>query len=202
MSRSRLPLLLLALLLVVGCASTPPPPATSGEDAPRLWGPLAPCDCDHSRPESLADRNCALCRVVEAREGGLLLVKDIDPEKPNRWLALPRRHAAATRQSITDLSGDERRELAAFSVREAERLFPGRWALAVNPAAERSQCHLHVHLGPRRDDALCTNAGIHVGEPGRILDAVASDGSVWAHPEPGGGYHVHTAVAVEGMLER
>lgn len=202
MNRDRRPLVLLPLLLLAGCAPAPQSPVTPGGDSPRLWGPIAPCACDHSRPESLADRNCALCRVVEAREGDPLLVKDIDPEKPNRWLALPRRHDAATRQSIADLSEDDRRELAAFSVREAERLFPGRWALAVNPAAERSQCHLHVHLGPRRGDALCTNAGIHVAEPGRILDAMAPDGSVWAHPEPGGGYHVHTAVAVEGMLER
>ena len=52
------------------------------------------CQCDVTRPETLAVRECSLCKAAEAQplEPAFFLLRDANPNKPNRWLALPRFH--------------------------------------------------------------------------------------------------------------
>src|SRR5690348_1826035 len=52
------------------------------------------CACDISNPETLAPRECALCKEAEAQPAAqpVFFLKDNNPRKPNRWLALPRAH--------------------------------------------------------------------------------------------------------------
>ncbi len=55
------------------------------------------CACDPAKPESMAARECGLCREAESQPAdvAVFFLKDINPRKPNRWLALPRAHAHA-----------------------------------------------------------------------------------------------------------
>jgi hypothetical protein len=53
-----------------------------------------------SSAESMAKRECGLCREAEKQpqDTPVFFLKDINPNKPNRWLALPR--ATFTRSPI------------------------------------------------------------------------------------------------------
>ena len=55
------------------------------------------CACDVAKPESMATRECGLCREAENQPAdvSVFFLKDINPRKPNRWLALPRAHIHA-----------------------------------------------------------------------------------------------------------
>ena len=60
-----------------------------------LWGltpPVVDCPCDHARPATLTARVCGLCRTASEQETEFYFLKDINPRKPNRYLALPRPH--------------------------------------------------------------------------------------------------------------
>src|SRR5690348_5593216 len=61
------------------------------------------CLCDLSRPDAQSARECSLCRVADAQpaEPAFFFVKDVNPNKPNRLLALPRSHG----RNPQDLSG-------------------------------------------------------------------------------------------------
>jgi hypothetical protein len=52
------------------------------------------CSCDPSKPETLQARQCSLCREAEQQptDVDVFFLKDANPSKPNRWLALPRTH--------------------------------------------------------------------------------------------------------------
>ena len=52
------------------------------------------CVCDISSAESMAKRECGLCREAEKQpqDTPVFFLKDINPNKPHRWLALPRVH--------------------------------------------------------------------------------------------------------------
>ena len=52
------------------------------------------CACDAARPETLERRECALCRAADQQPPGtaFFVIRDANPVKPNRWLALPRDH--------------------------------------------------------------------------------------------------------------
>ena len=53
------------------------------------------CLCDLAKPETLEARECSLCSAAETQPGDqpFFFLKDANPNKPNRWLALPRFHA-------------------------------------------------------------------------------------------------------------
>ncbi len=46
------------------------------------------------QPETMSARQCSLCREAEKQpaDQSVFFLKDINPRKPNRWLALPRTH--------------------------------------------------------------------------------------------------------------
>ena len=51
------------------------------------------CACDPQKPETMEARQCSLCREAERQPANptIFFLKDINPRKPNRWLALPKR---------------------------------------------------------------------------------------------------------------
>ena len=63
-------------------------------------------------------RPCGLCREAEKQPPGVkvFFLKDANPSKPNRWLALPRSHE----RSIELLSDEQRADLLAAAVRKSE----------------------------------------------------------------------------------
>src|SRR5688500_8858183 len=55
---------------------------------------VSKCACDPARKETLEARECSLCSEAEKQssETEVFFLRDINPRKPNRWLALPRAH--------------------------------------------------------------------------------------------------------------
>ena len=53
---------------------------------------MVDCACDLANPESMKARQCSLCVEAEKHptDKGVIVVKDINPRKPNRFLVLPR----------------------------------------------------------------------------------------------------------------
>jgi hypothetical protein len=170
------------------------------------------CPCDHSVAETLlAYPQCSLCLESEFHNPAepLFFVQDIDPDKPNRWLALPKAHATGL-QSIAELSPDASRTFWTAAIRKAEELWGPAWGLAVNGELARSQCHAHVHIGKLLDgvetpDFLFRarrsrapgNPPLTVAGPAAIRPSDKS-AAYWIHPV-GKALHVHvedkTAVA-------
>ncbi|MGH9614501.1 MAG: hypothetical protein ACRD4P_15625, partial [Bryobacteraceae bacterium] len=88
------------------------------------------CHCDPARPETLEARECSLCREAEKQPANLqvFFLKDANPTKPNRWLALPRTHE----HSLAGMPPEERNALWAAAIEKAKSLWGDQWALAVN----------------------------------------------------------------------
>src|SRR5581483_10230872 len=146
---------------------------------------IVTCECDHSRPETLQARPCSLCREAEKQpvDTAVFFLKDNNPTKPNRWLALPRRHYA----DLSHMNPDERAEFWKAAIAKAQQLYPDKWGIAVNGPRLVTQCHPHAHISifitaVETDDARTVS---------RLEDiAVPADAGVWFHPVPSG-YHVH-----------
>lgn len=144
------------------------------------------CVCDVAKPESMAARECGLCREAESQplEPAIFFLKDNNPRKPNRWLALPRSHV----HSLAEMTPQARLELWSAAIEKARSLWGDQWGLAVNGDERRTQCHAHVHIGKLVDDAENENF-IAVGGPADI--PVPQDGSgFWIH-QVGNKLHVH-----------
>jgi diadenosine tetraphosphate (Ap4A) HIT family hydrolase len=156
------------------------------------------CDCDLSKPETLQARQCSLCREAEKQPSDVdvFFLKDANPSKPNRWLALPRTHERA----IDMLSNNQRRELWGDAVTKAKSLFGDQWAIAYNAPSVQTQCHVHLHIGkliPGVETSQFVTAA-------RIVDipVPAHGEGYWVHPQ-GNQFHVHTGEQVtETVLER
>ncbi|MCS7041650.1 MAG: hypothetical protein NZR01_02545 [Bryobacteraceae bacterium] len=146
------------------------------------------CDCDPARPETLKERNCSLCAEAEKQPPGaeFFLLKDINPRKPNRWLALPRMHLPGA-HDLHRMPKAARDRFWRFAVGAAREKFGEEWGIAYNGASVRTQCHLHFHIG-RFVRAAETSRFLFVR---RVEDIPAPDDSgLWVHPVPGG-FHVH-----------
>jgi len=147
---------------------------------------IVTCACDHSRPETLQARQCALCREAEKQPAdvAVFFLKDINPTKPHRWLALPRHHYAGFPQ----MTAEERAEFWRAAIAKAQELYPDKWGIAVNGPRLVTQCHPHAHISifipaVEADDAVTVT---------RLEDIkVPEDAGIWFHPVPGG-YHVHS----------
>ncbi len=159
------------------------------------------CACDVTKPESLEARECSLCQVAEQQhaEPPYFFLKDINPRKANRWLALPRVHYKRG-HSLAEMSDAERTAYWTAAMGKAKELFGDSWGLAVNGEESRTQCHGHIHIGRLLDDAEKPDAVI-VDGPGDIPVPQRGMG-LWVHPVDGK-LHVHTGEQInEFVLQR
>lgn len=151
---------------------------------------MSKCACDASDPARLAARECGLCREAEkqAAEPAVFFVKDINPRKPNRWLAVTRGHFEGS-EPLTAMSATERTALWTAAFAKAKELWGDKWGIAFNGDGMRTQCHAHVHIGKLLDGVEMDNFVV-VDGPAAI--PVPRDGSgLWIHPVEGGKVHVH-----------
>jgi hypothetical protein len=106
------------------------------------------CLCDPADAASLEPRQCSLSREVLANRSKepVFFIKDSNPRKPNRWLAMPPVvHRGVS--SLAQLSPKERTALWTGAISKAAELWGGEWGLAYNGDLARSQCHPHIHIG-------------------------------------------------------
>ena len=163
-----------------------------------LRGDVRGCHCDLANAESMAARECGLCREAEKQPAdvAVFFLKDINPRKPNRWLALPRVHI----HSLQELSPAARLELWDAAIEKAKSLWGDGWGLAVNGDERRTQCHVHIHIGKLLDDAETPNFVV-VDGPADIQIPIDGSG-FWVHPVAGK-LHVHVGEqAAEFVLMR
>lgn len=106
------------------------------------------CACDAARPETLKARECSLCVEAEKHtaETEFFSLKDVNPRKPNRWLALPRAHTPGP-HALHLLPKEVRTRLWFYAIEQARERFGDEWALAYNGQLMRTQCHMHLHIG-------------------------------------------------------
>jgi len=146
------------------------------------------CACDAGNPAALAIRQCGLCKEAEAQpaDAKIFFLKDINPRKPNRWLALPRPHGTANHE-LHEMSAAERTGLWTAAIGKAKELWGAEWGVAYNGAEVRTQCHAHIHIG-KLLKGIETGKFIVVAKPSQI-PARPGEG-IWIHPS-GTGMHVH-----------
>ena len=147
------------------------------------------CACDPSRPETMQGRECSLCREAQSQPPGteFFYLKDINPRKPNRWLALIRSHAPGG-HPLHELPKEVRVRFWNYAIADSRQRFGDQWGVAYNGARVRTQCHFHVHLG--RFIRAAENSNFRTVR--RVEEFPApEDTGLLIHPVPGG-YHVHT----------
>jgi hypothetical protein len=149
-----------------------------------------PCTCDASHPETLKARECSLCAEAEKQPAtpAVFFLKDANPRKPNRMLALPRHHTSGL-HPLADLDGPARLELWTAAIAKAKELWGDDWAVAYNGDKVRTQCHAHIHIG-KLLPAVEAGKFIEISSPAQI-PAPTGDG-FWIHPTADGKMHVHT----------
>ncbi len=159
------------------------------------------CRCDPAQPATMAERQCSLCGVAEKQPADVpvFIVKDINPRKPNRWLALPRAHGAAAHH-LHEMTAAARTELWTVAIARSREIFGDQWGVAYNGEQVRTQCHTHIHLGRFNPLAEQSKGFIVIS---RLSDIPAPPGAgIWIHPV-GKKMHVHTGEqTVETVLVR
>jgi hypothetical protein len=148
------------------------------------------CACDPANPETMRARQCSLCNEAEKQpaDSTVFFLKDINPRKPNRWLALPKDHGSGMHH-LHDLSPTLRTQLWTAAIDKAKEMWgPNDWAVAYNGEMVRTQCHTHLHIG-KLIQGLETERFIVVTNVSQI-PAPAGEG-LWVHPAENGKLHVH-----------
>ncbi len=150
------------------------------------------CRCNASLPETLKSRECSLCTEVEkhASNEPVILVRDINPRKANRWLALPRAHGAGPHR-LEELTAEQRNTLWTIAIDKAKSEWGERWAIAMNGQRVRTQCHMHVHIGRLLEGVEVPNF-VTVALPDQI--PLPAESGIWIHPVTNDGkqfLHVH-----------
>jgi diadenosine tetraphosphate (Ap4A) HIT family hydrolase len=148
------------------------------------------CECDPAKPETMRQRACSLCNEAEKQPAGVpfFFLKDINPRKPTRWLALPRRHAP-DKHHLHEMTKAERTAFWKAAMAKAIELWgPNDWGLAYNGSETRTQCHGHIHIGKFAPATENDRKVITVDRPEQI-PAPPGEG-VWVHPYKGR-LHVH-----------
>lgn len=148
------------------------------------------CACDPTRPETLKARECSLCAEAERQPADVpvFFLKDANPTKPNRTLAMPRIHSPASHH-LADLPADVRLQLWTQAVLKAKELWGDGWGLAYNGDSVRTQCHTHIHIGKLLPGI---EAGEFVVVDGPTQIPAPQGSGVWIHPDSTGKLHVHT----------
>lgn len=156
------------------------------------------CICDITRPETMAARECSLCQVAEGqpKETEYFAVRDTNPNKPNRMLAMPRYHGGKP-QHLGNMSPEQRAAYWTFAIAKAKELWGDEWGLAINSLDRRTQCHVHIHIGKLMDRTEPASVAVvdsvrDIGVPGDL------DG-ILVHPA-GGKLHVHTGNPTPELL--
>ena len=143
------------------------------------------CACDASQPETMKDRQCSLCAEAEKQppSPAVFFLKDVNPRKPNRTLALPRMHEPGLHR-MAELPADVQTALWTAAVGKARELFPqDDWGIAFNGDHVRTQCHTHIHIG-RLLPGVETSNFIVIDSPASI--PAPDDNGYWIHPVEGG----------------
>ena len=159
------------------------------------------CNCDLSKPIDLVkQRECALCLEAEKIPvyQDVFFLKDKNPTKPNRTLALPRVHTPGP-HALSELTPEQRHVLWAAAITKAQELWGDGWAIAYNGEERRTQCHTHLHIGKLLDGQE-TDHFIVVES---VVDIPAPEHTgLWIHPVAGK-LHVHQGEQVnETVLMR
>ncbi len=150
---------------------------------------VAGCGCDPDDAASLSVRQCSLTReaIAQPDTPAVFFLKDVNPNKPNRMLALPKTVRKGV-HSLSDLTPQERQQFWASAMQKAQELWGSDWGLAFNGDEVRTQCQPHIHIG-KFLTAAETRTFIVVDGPAQI--PVPKDGGgLWVHPQ-GGKLHVH-----------
>jgi diadenosine tetraphosphate (Ap4A) HIT family hydrolase len=144
------------------------------------------CACDAAKPETMEARECGLCREAESQPANVevFFLKDINPRKPNRWLALPRAHV----HTLAAMTPQARLGLWNAAIERAKSMWGDSWGLAVNGDERRTQCHAHIHIGKLLDGVENPNF-VEVDGPAGIV-IPADGGGFWIHAV-GKKLHVH-----------
>ena len=157
--------------------------------AASVWA-QTPCPCDPSKPETMKARQCSLCVEAEKQPADIMVffLKDANPRKANRMLALPRRHTSGV-HPMADLTPVERAAVWTAAISKAKELWGPDWAVAYNGDKVRTQCHAHVHIG-KLLPGVEAGPFVEVATPAEIPPPIV-DG-FWIHPTADGKLHVHT----------
>jgi CDP-diacylglycerol pyrophosphatase len=159
------------------------------------------CDCDLSKPIDLEkQRECSLCVEAEKQPPyvEIFFLKDKNPTKPNRLLALPRVHGTGG-QPLSSLSPETRHLLWAAAITRAQETWGNDWGIAYNGDERRTQCHAHLHIGKLLPDQ--ENDHYTVVDSAAAIPVPNGTG-LWVHPV-GGKLHVHLGEQVnETVLMR
>jgi len=148
------------------------------------------CVCDATQPDTMTGRECSICRDVESMppEPATVFIKDANPNKPHRLLAVPRFHTKGPQQ-LQDLTPAQRLAYWSAAIAKAHELWGDGWGIALNSLERRSQCHLHIHIGKLLDNAETEHFTVVDGPAD--LPLPADGGGLWIHPVDGK-LHVHT----------
>ena len=132
-------------------------------------------------------RQCSLCKEAEKQPEGTIvfILKDINPSKPGRWLAVLRAHD----RSLDTVSSENRAIFWNTAIKKAKELFGDDWALAYNSPSVQTQCHVHVHIG-KLIHGVETDQFITVTKLEDIPVPAKGEG-IWIHPQ-GNLFHVHS----------
>jgi CDP-diacylglycerol pyrophosphatase len=156
------------------------------------------CICDAARPETMAARECSLCKAVDEQPGqsDYITVRDTNPNKPNRLLAMPRFHGGKP-QHLGNMTPEQRAAYWTFAIAKAREVWGEEWGLAVNSLDRRTQCHMHIHIGKLMERSepepfTVVESTKDIGVPGDL------DG-IWVHPV-NGKLHVHTGNPTPELL--
>lgn len=147
------------------------------------------CDCDATKPETLSERRCSLSNEAAQQppEPDVFFLKDINPRKPNRTLALPRREGPG-RYRLDELTPVERTRLWSAAIEKAKELWGDDWAVAYNGDEVRTQCHIHLHIGKLNSAARLTEFS-EVKSPAEI--PAPNGKGIWIYGD-GATIRVHT----------
>jgi CDP-diacylglycerol pyrophosphatase len=147
------------------------------------------CVCDLTNPAVAQNRSCSICIEVEKHPAGerLILIRDNDPAKPDRWLAVPHEKVDGA-NPLAAMTAEERALLWSVAVSKAREVWGEAWGIAMNGDIARRQCHAHVHIGKlleERESDFTTYID-SIAE----LPAIADGTGLWFHPV-GKRLHVH-----------
>lgn len=159
------------------------------------------CACDPGDPKSLEARECGLTREALAQppDVKVFFLKDINPRKPNRLLALPRAVRKGT-YTLRSLTPQERNDLWSAAIQKAKDLWGNQWGVAFNGDEVRTQCQPHLHIGKLIEGVETPNF-IVVSSPAEIPVPPEGEG-IWVHAY-GDKLHVHTGeLLTESVLLR